>query len=139
MCTPCLTAASARGLWLLFTLVVGRVKPLDEAEGRIISSLFPAMDTAAAPLPGWKVVWKRDPPHPRAPVHLSAALSSLITGHSPERTPALQHATGVTPPSLSVASSPGPPGSAPPSSGRLSWLSLLGPVLISHIPSVFTQ
>lgn len=45
---PCLTAASARGLWLLFTLVVGRVKPLDETEGRIIRSLFPAMDTAAA-------------------------------------------------------------------------------------------
>lgn len=36
-------AASARGLRLLFTQAVSRVKPLGEAEGRIISSVFPAI------------------------------------------------------------------------------------------------
>lgn len=32
-CTPCLTVASARGLHLLFTLMVGRVRPLVRLRG----------------------------------------------------------------------------------------------------------
>lgn len=132
-------SASARGLWLLFTPLVGRVKSLGEAEGRIISSVFLPSCTAATQLPGSTEFEKEthctSEPQSRhqqpSPPQLTAC-RSLSKGHLLSSIPhGLPHLLSVWP----LGS--GPAGQATSSSG--SFLIEASLALSTHFPYSFSS